>query len=110
MQQPERLGDVLARMQAQLASADELALTQREVRERRSAAENFERQIHRALWRAERHARKVPKHVRRSASYVNAARRRLAHELARFVRSVGGTRELARALGDRAAQRFPRDG
>jgi hypothetical protein len=81
-----------------------------EARDRRDVQREVDRQIGRAVFRAERRARQVPRHVRRSASYVNKRRRQIAYEVSRAVRSLGAGDELARAIAERAALRYPRDG
>lgn len=81
-----------------------------DARRRRTVAAELERQIQRALWRAERRGRPLPRHVRQSASWVNAQRRRIAYELTRALRSLGAGDELAAAIAAKACQRFPRDG
>lgn len=79
-------------------------------RARRTVAEEVERQIQRAIERAERRSRRVPRHVRQGTSWVNGQRRRMAHELARALRSLGAGVELSRAIATRACERFPRNG
>lgn len=77
---------------------------------RRQSSRELERIIQRALWRAERRGRRVPRHVRESASFVNGQRRRIAYEIARALLSLGAGLELARALAARACDRFPANG
>jgi hypothetical protein len=79
-------------------------------RARQRAGEEVERQIHRALWRAERRGRRLPFDIRQGASWVNAQRRKIAQELTKAFRSLGAGVEVSRVLCARACERFPRDG
>ncbi len=106
----EPLGAILERMDRQARTADALPLSEREGRERRLVAETIDHHIRRALWRAERRSRKKPLFVRQGAPWVNEQRRRIALELTRWARSVGATEEQARAIAERAALKFPKDG
>lgn len=79
-------------------------------RERRTMTREIDRQIGRALWRAERRGRALPFAVRQGASWVHAQRRKIAHELTRALRSLGAGPELVLAIARQACERFPRDG
>jgi hypothetical protein len=112
--QPQRLGAILE-APAIGALLQQLGASPRpqnasEWRFYRNQTRECERQIQRTLWRAERYARKLPKHVRQGSRYVNKVRRRMAQELARWALSIGAGPELAAEVGAIAAQRFPRDG
>jgi hypothetical protein len=77
---------------------------------RRDVSRELERQVQRALWRAERRGRGFPLAVRQSAAWVHAQRRKIAHELTRALASLGAAPALTKAIATQACERFPRDG
>lgn len=81
-----------------------------QARARRDVTRELEHQIRRSLWRAERRGRRLPLTVRQGARWVNAQRRKIAHELTRALRSLGAGTELAAAVATKACNRFPKDG
>lgn len=81
-----------------------------EARRRREVGRELERLTQRAIWRAERASRRVPRHVSRSESWIQGRRRQIAYSIMRAIASLGAGAELARKVAERAALRFPRDG
>jgi hypothetical protein len=106
----ERIDAVIPRV---IAATDDVSLVPRlplDLRPAREQLRAIERTVQRALWRAEKRSRRRPLHVRRSASWIHACRRRIARELYRWALSEELDRERARAIAARACERFPRDG
>lgn len=102
------VGDVLEQVRAMERSASYLALTAREGQLRVLATREVERQVQRALWRAERRARRLPERIRRTEEFIQRRRRAIAKEIIRWARSVGASQELANELAQKAAERYPR--
>jgi hypothetical protein len=102
---------VPATVAALLPLAPGQSLERESARARRAVTRQLEQLVCRAVWRAERRSRRVPRAVRQSASWVNAQRRKIAFELERAIRQrFGAGEQLAGAVAERACKRFPRDG
>jgi hypothetical protein len=111
-QQPAPLAGVLDQMLAAAMGpvTSPLAPGSPAARERMTIQAEVERQIQRAIWRAEKRTKRVPLHVRQSSPWVMGQRRRMARELVGALRRLGFGIAVTYQLAQKACERFPRDG
>ncbi len=109
---PAPIGELVDQAMAVALAAPLMAIAAGsvEARQRVEMRRYVERVTLRAVWRAERRSRRVPRHVRQSASWVEGQRRKIAYELMRALLSLGMGDAVAKMFAERACERFPRDG